>query len=46
VIANSPPVSLVRPGLGFKSMSTARQIICGYEIFAMIRKGHPNDLFR
>ena len=25
--------------LGFKSMSTARQIICGYEIFAMIRKG-------
>ncbi len=30
---------LVRPGLGFKSMSTARQIICGYEIFAMIRKG-------
>jgi len=29
---------LVRPGLGFKSMSTARQIICGYEIFAMIRK--------
>jgi IstB-like ATP binding protein len=30
---------LVRPCLGFKSMSTARQIICGYEIFAMIRKG-------
>ena len=30
---------LVRPGLGFKSMSSARQIICGYEIFAMIRKG-------
>ena len=30
---------LVRPGLGFKAMSTARQIICGYEIFAMIRKG-------
>ena len=30
---------LVRPGLGFKSMSSALQIICGYEIFAMIRKG-------
>jgi IS6 family transposase len=30
---------LVRPGLGFKSMSTARRIIAGYEIFAMIRKG-------
>ena len=23
----------------FSGMSTARQIICGYEIFAMIRKG-------
>ena len=30
---------LVRPGLGFKSMSSAQQIISGYEIFAMIRKG-------
>jgi len=30
---------LVSPGLGFKSIRTARQIICGYEIFAMIRKG-------
>jgi len=29
---------LVRPGLGFKSMRTARRIIAGYEIFAMIRK--------
>ena len=35
---------LVRPGLGFKSMSTARQIICGYEIFAMIRKGQVNRI--
>ena len=30
---------LVLPGLGFKSMSAARRIISGYEIFAMIRKG-------
>ncbi len=30
---------MVRPGLGFKSMSTARRIVAGYEIFAMIRKG-------
>jgi transposase, IS6 family len=30
---------LVRPGLGFESMRTARPIIAGYEIFAMIRKG-------
>jgi IS6 family transposase len=29
---------LVRPGLGFKSMRTARRVIGGYEIFAMIRK--------
>jgi len=25
---------MVRPGLGFKSMSTARRIVAGYEIFA------------
>lgn len=30
---------LVRPGLSFKSMRTARPIIAGYEIFAMICKG-------
>ena len=35
---------LVRPGLGFKSMSTARQIICGYEISAMIRKGQVKGI--
>jgi transposase-like protein len=28
-----------RQDLGFKSMSSARQIISGYELFAMIRKG-------
>jgi hypothetical protein len=27
------------PMLGFKSMSTTRRIIAGYEIFAMIREG-------
>ncbi|CAO3424633.1 Mobile element protein [Azospirillum argentinense] len=30
---------LVRPGLGFKSFHTARRIIAGYEILAMVRKG-------
>ena len=30
---------MVRPGLGFKSVRTARRIVAGYEIFAMIRKG-------
>jgi transposase-like protein len=30
---------MVCPGLGFKSISTARRIAAGYEIFAMIRKG-------
>jgi IS6 family transposase len=30
---------LVRPGLGFKSRTSARRIICGYEILVMIRKG-------
>jgi transposase, IS6 family len=30
---------LVRPGLGFKSFTTAPQTIAGYEAMAMIRKG-------
>jgi hypothetical protein len=30
---------LVRPGLGFKSLHTARRTIAGYEIMAMVRKG-------
>ncbi len=30
---------LVRPGLGFKSLHSARQTIAGYEILAMVRKG-------
>ena len=30
---------LVRPGLGFKSLTTASRTIAGYEVMAMIRKG-------
>ncbi len=30
---------LVRPGLGFRSLQTARQTLAGYEAMAMIRKG-------
>jgi IS6 family transposase len=35
---------LIRPGFGFKSMRTARPIIAGYEIFAMIRKGQVTTI--
>jgi transposase-like protein len=30
---------LVRPGLGFKSFTSAAQTLSGYEAMAMIRKG-------
>ena len=30
---------LARPGLGFKSVHTARRTIAGYQILAMVRKG-------
>nr|WP_262300214.1 transposase [Microvirga sp. HBU67692] len=30
---------LVRPGLGFKSLTTASRMIAGYEVMAMIRDG-------
>jgi transposase-like protein len=30
---------LVRPGLGFKSFTSAAQTVAGYETMAMIRKG-------
>jgi transposase-like protein len=30
---------LVRPGLGFKSFTTASRTIAGYEVMAMIRRG-------
>jgi transposase-like protein len=40
---------LVRPGLGFKSFTTASRTIAGYEVIAMIRKGQvvgvpPEDM--
>ncbi len=31
---------LVRPGLGFKGFVSASRTIAGYEVMAMIRKGH------
>ena len=30
---------LVRPGIGFQSLHTARRTLAGYEILAMVRKG-------
>ena len=35
---------LVRPGLGFGSLRTARRTLAGYEAMAMIRKGQIRDL--
>ena len=40
---------LIRPGLGFKSFTSASQTLSGYEAMAMIRKGQvigvpPNDM--
>ena len=35
---------LVRPGLGFASMLTARRTLAGYEVVAMIRKGQVHHL--
>jgi len=35
---------LVRPGLGFGSLQTARATIAGYEAMAMIRKGQLQDI--
>ncbi|WP_457094117.1 DDE-type integrase/transposase/recombinase, partial [Microvirga sp. P5_D2] len=40
---------LVRPGLGFKSVTSAAQTLSGYEAMAMIRKGQiigvpPKDM--
>jgi len=35
---------LVRPGLGFGSLRTARQTLAGYEAMAMIRKGQVHNL--
>ncbi len=35
---------LVRPGLGFGSLQTARQTLAGYETMAMIRKGQVHSI--
>jgi transposase-like protein len=35
---------LVRPGLGFGSFHTARRTLAGYEVMAMIRKGHVRSI--
>jgi IS6 family transposase len=35
---------LVRPGLGFGSLRTARRTLAGYEVMAMIRKGQVHDI--
>ena len=37
---------LVRPGLGFGSMPTARRTLAGYEAMAMIRKGQVHNIDR
>ena len=35
---------LVRPGLGFGNLRTARRTLAGYEAMAMIRKGQVHDI--
>lgn len=35
---------LVRPGLGFASLTTARRTLAGYEAMAMVRKGQVHDI--
>ena len=35
---------LVRPGLGFGSMRTARRTLAGYEVMAMVRKGQVRNI--
>lgn len=35
---------LVRPGLGFGSLRTARRTLAGYEAMAMIRKGQVHNI--
>ena len=35
---------LVRPGLGFGGLRTARQTLAGYEAMAMIRKGQVREI--
>ena len=35
---------LVRPGLGFGSLRTAKRTLAGYEAMAMIRKGQVHNI--
>ncbi len=35
---------LVRPGLGFGILRTARRTLAGYEVMAMIRKGQVSNI--
>jgi len=35
---------LIRPGLGFGSLPTARRTLAGYEAMAMIRKGEVRNI--
>ncbi len=35
---------LVRPGLGFGSLRTAKRALAGYEALAMIRKGQAHNI--
>ena len=35
---------LVRPGLGFGSLETAKRTLAGYEVMAMIRKGQVHNI--
>ena len=35
---------MVRPGLGFGSLPTARRTLAGYEVMAMIRKGQVHNI--
>ncbi len=35
---------LVRPGLGFGSVRTARRTLAGYEAMAMVRKGQVRNI--
>ena len=35
---------LVRPGLGFGGLGTARRTLAGYEAMAMIRKGQVHNV--
>jgi transposase-like protein len=35
---------LIRPGLGFASLRTARRTLAGYEVMAMMRKGQVRKI--